>query len=65
MVFYNRMMRCFVLFDLKIGTLKHQDLGQMQMYVNYYDRYEKLYLPDKKLLQEKLGEWVKESGNAE
>ena len=102
LVFYNRMMRCFVLFDLKIGTLKHQDLGQMQMYVNYYDRYEKqedenptigvllcqdkddsmveltmpkdsniyaskyqLYLPDKKLLQEKLGEWVKESGNAE
>ncbi|MGN0394229.1 MAG: YhcG family protein [Coprococcus sp.] len=41
LVFYNRLMRCFVLFDLKIGTLKHQDLGQMQMYVNYYDRYEK------------------------
>ena len=34
-------MQCFVLFDLKIGKLKHQDLGQMQMYVNYYDRYEK------------------------
>lgn len=34
-------MKCFVLFDLKIGKLKHQDLGQMQMYVNYYDRYEK------------------------
>lgn len=93
----DRMLRCFVLFDLKIGSLKHQDLGQMQMYVNYYDRYEKqedenptigvllcqdkddsmveltlpkdsnifaskyqLYLPDKKLLQDKLGEWVKE-----
>ncbi|MBP3568922.1 MAG: DUF1016 family protein [Lachnospiraceae bacterium] len=41
LVFYNRLLRCFVLFDLKIGTLKHQDLGQMQMYVNYYDRYEK------------------------
>mgnify|MGYP005936119247 CR=1 FL=1 len=41
LVFYNRMLRCFVLFDLKIGSLKHQDLGQMQMYVNYYDRYEK------------------------
>ena len=41
LVFYNRLMRCFVLIDLKIGTLKHQDLGQMQMYVNYYDRYEK------------------------
>ena len=99
LVFYNRLMRCFVLFDLKIGTLKHQDLGQMQMYVNYYDRYEKqedenptvgvllcqdkddslveltlpkdsniyaskyqLYLPDKKLLQNKLKEWVEESG---
>lgn len=97
LVFYNRMLRCFVLFDLKIGSLKHQDLGQMQMYLNYYDRYEKqedenptigvllcqdkddsmveltlpkdsnifaskyqLYLPDKKLLQDKLGEWVKE-----
>lgn len=97
LVFYNRMLRCFVLFDLKIGSLKHQDLGQMQMYVNYYDRYEKqedenptigvllcqdkddslveltlpedsnifaskyqLYLTDKKLLQDKLGEWVKE-----
>lgn len=97
LVFYNRMLRCFVLFDLKIGSLKHQDLGQMQMYVNYYNRYEKqedenptigvllcqdkddsmveltlpkdsnifaskyqLYLPDKKLLQDKLGEWVKE-----
>ena len=35
LVFYNRLMRCFVLFDLKIGALKHQDLGQMQMYVNY------------------------------
>ena len=95
--FFDRMFRCFVLFDLKIGSLKHQDLGQMQIYVNYYDRYEKhedenptigvllcqdkddsmveltlpkdsnifaskyqLYLPDKKLLQDKLGEWVKE-----
>ena len=38
LVFYNRLLRCFVLFDLKIGQLKHQDLGQMQMYVNYYDR---------------------------
>lgn len=41
LVFYNRLLRCFVLFDLKIGKLTHQDLGQMQMYVNYYDRYEK------------------------
>lgn len=41
LVFYSRLLRCFVLFDLKIGKLTHQDLGQMQMYVNYYDRYEK------------------------
>ncbi len=41
LVFYNRLLQCFVLVDLKIGTLTHQDLGQMQMYVNYYDRYEK------------------------
>jgi predicted nuclease of restriction endonuclease-like (RecB) superfamily len=38
LVFYNRILKCFVLIDLKIGDLKHQDLGQMQMYVNYYDR---------------------------
>ena len=97
LVFYNRLLRCFVLFDLKLGELKHQDLGQMQMYVNYYDRYEKtedenptigillcqkksdmlveltlpkdsnifaaqymLYLPDKRLLQEKLRQWINE-----
>lgn len=101
LVFYNRLLRCFVLFDLKIGKLKHQDLGQMQMYVNYYDRYEKqedenptigvllcqdkddslveltlpkdsniyaskyqLYLPDKKVLQDKLREWTEEKGCA-
>lgn len=38
LVFYNRILRCFVLIDLKIGEIKHQDLEQMQMYVNYYDR---------------------------
>ena len=38
LVFYNRILKCFVLIDLKISELKHQDLGQMQMYVNYYDR---------------------------
>lgn len=38
LVFYNRLLRCFVLVDLKLGKLTHQDLGQMQMYVNYYDR---------------------------
>jgi predicted nuclease of restriction endonuclease-like (RecB) superfamily len=42
LVFYNRLLQCFVLIDLKIGELKHQDLGQMQMYVNYYDRFVKL-----------------------
>ncbi len=99
LVFYNRHLRCFVLFDLKVGKLKHQDLGQMQMYVNYYDRYEKtpeenptvgvllcnekndemvkltlpedaniyaseyrLYLPDKRLLQQKMEEWLAEEG---
>ena len=101
MVFYNRLLHCFVLFDLKIGDLTHQDLGQMQMYVNYYDRYEKmadenptigvllcqqksdalveltlpensniyaskyeLYLPDRKLLQEKLKQWISEERGA-
>jgi predicted nuclease of restriction endonuclease-like (RecB) superfamily len=41
LVFYNRLLQCFVLIDLKIGKLTHQDLGQMQMYVNYYDRFVK------------------------
>lgn len=97
LVFYNRLLRCYVLVDLKVDKLTHQDIGQMQMYVNYYDRYEKLedenptigillckekndalveitlpkdaniyaseyklYLPDKKLLQQKLKEWIEE-----
>ncbi len=97
LVLYNRLLRCFVLIDLKTEKLKHQDLGQMQMYVNYYDRYERtteenptigillcsdkndnmveltlpedtniyaskyeLYMPDKKLLQKKLKEWIAE-----
>lgn len=38
LVFYHRLLKCFVLIDLKIGKLTHQDLGQMQMYVNYFDR---------------------------
>lgn len=38
LVFYNRILRCFVLIELKIGKLTHRDLGQLQMYVNYYDR---------------------------
>jgi len=39
LVFYNRLLRCFVLIDLKLGKLTHQDLGQMQMYVNFFDRF--------------------------
>ncbi|WP_017258875.1 PDDEXK nuclease domain-containing protein [Pedobacter arcticus] len=42
--FYNRLLKCFVLIDLKIGKLTHQDIGQMQMYVNYHDR--KIKSPD-------------------
>jgi len=38
LVFYNTILRCYVIIDLKIGKLVHQDIGQMQMYVNYYDR---------------------------
>jgi predicted nuclease of restriction endonuclease-like (RecB) superfamily len=41
LVFYNRLLRCYVLIDLKIDKLTHQDLGQMQMYVNYFDRFVK------------------------
>ena len=100
LVLYNRLLQCYVLIDLKTDRLSHQDLGQMQMYVNYYDRYVKqefekptvgillcetanqtlveltlsenaniyaaqyaLYLPDKKLLQQKLKEWTKEFDN--
>lgn len=44
LVFYNRILRCFVVIDLKIGTLMHKDIGQMQMYVNYYD--EEIKTPD-------------------
>lgn len=102
LVLYNRLLRCFVLIDLKTEKLRHQDLGQMQMYVNYYDRYEKtedenptigillckekndavveltlpkdsniyaskyeLYLPDKKVLQQKLKEWIAEETGGE
>lgn len=102
LVFYNRLLRCYVLIDLKIDKLTHQDLGQMQMYVNYYDRCQKLpdenptigillckekndavvqmtlpensnifaseyslYLPDKKMLQKKLQEWIDEGTGGE
>lgn len=42
LIFYNRLLRCFVLFEIKTHKLTHQDVGQLQMYVNYYDRVEKL-----------------------
>ena len=42
LVFYNRLLRCFVVIELKTEKLTHQDLGQLQMYVNYYDRVEKI-----------------------
>ena len=42
LVFYNRLLRCFVLIDLKLGKLTHQDLGQMQMYVNFFDRHQRV-----------------------
>ena len=41
LVLYNRLLRCFVVMELKTGKLTHQDLGQLQMYLNYYDRIEK------------------------
>jgi predicted nuclease of restriction endonuclease-like (RecB) superfamily len=44
LIFYNRLLRCFVIIELKTGELTHQDLGQLQMYVNYYDR--KVKRPD-------------------
>ena len=41
LVFYNRLLQCFVIIEIKTGKLTHQDIGQLQMYVNYYDRVEK------------------------
>ncbi len=41
LVFYNRLLQCFVIFEIKTHKLTHQDVGQLQMYVNYYDRNEK------------------------
>ena len=42
LIFFNRLLRCFVVIEIKTHKLTHNDLGQLQMYVNYYDRYEKL-----------------------
>jgi RecB family endonuclease NucS len=42
LVFYNRLLRCFVIVEIKTRKLAHEDIGQLQMYVNYYDRNEKL-----------------------
>lgn len=41
LVFYNRLLQCFVIIEIKTDKLTHQDIGQLQMYVNYYDRIEK------------------------
>lgn len=41
LVFYNRLLQCFVIFEIKTSKLSHQDIGQLQMYVNFYDRFEK------------------------
>lgn len=41
LVFYNRLLQCFVIVEIKTSKLSHQDIGQLQMYVNYFDRYEK------------------------
>ncbi len=97
LVFYHRILKCFVLIDLKIGKVTHQDIGQMNMYLNYFKKEEsdkdnppigiilgsekekvmveyalggitnnvfiskyRLYLPDKKELQEKLGRLFEE-----
>lgn len=49
LVFYNRILQSFVLIDLKIGEITHQDIGQMQMYVNYYDRFVKLDTENKSI----------------
>jgi hypothetical protein len=42
LIFYNRLLRCFVVIDIKTEKITHKDLGQLQMYVNFYDRNEKL-----------------------
>ena len=42
LVFYNRLLQCFVIIEIKTTKITHQDVGQLQMYVNYYDRIEKL-----------------------
>ena len=39
--FYNRLLQCFVIVEIKTAKFSHQDIGQLQMYVNYYDRFEK------------------------
>jgi RecB family endonuclease NucS len=41
LVLYNRLLQCFVIVEIKTTKLKHEDIGQLQMYVNFYDRYEK------------------------
>lgn len=53
LVFYNRLLKSFVVIEIKNHKLTHQDLGQLQLYVNYYDRYEKLPEDNKTILASK------------
>lgn len=70
LVFYNRLLRCFVLFDLKIGVLLRQDKDDSLVELtlpkdsNIYASKYQLYLPDKKVLRDKLREWTEETGGA-
>ncbi len=41
LVFYNRLLQCFIIIEIKTKKLTHEDIGQLQMYTNYYDRFEK------------------------
>ena len=51
LVFYNRILQCFVLIDLKLGEITHQDIGQVQMYTHYFDRYKKLETENKNAIR--------------
>ena len=42
LIFYNRLLRCFVVIEVKTKKITHKDIGQLQMYINHYDRHEKL-----------------------
>ena len=54
LIFYNRLLWCYMLIDLKVDKLTHQYMGQMQRYINYSDRYEKAEMIDMSLILYKL-----------